>query len=60
MLATPLAVIVGYDKAAEVAKKAHQENKSIREVAQELLAIPEKQLAEILDPSKMVRSQKKK
>jgi len=60
MLATPLAVVVGYDKAAEVAKKAHQENKSIREVAQELLAIPEKQLAEILDPSKMVRSQRKK
>ena len=60
MLATPLAVIVGYDKAAEVAKKAHQENKSIREVARELLAIPDEQLAEILNPSKMVKPKKKK
>lgn len=60
MLATPLAVVVGYDKAAEVAKKAYQENKSIKEVAQALLSLSEKELTEILDPSKMVKPRKKK
>jgi len=32
MLATPLAPVVGYDKAAEISKKAFAENKTVREV----------------------------
>ncbi len=54
MLATPLAPIVGYDKAAEISKKAFAENKTVREVALATLDLSKEQLAEILDVSKMV------
>ena len=53
MLATPLAPVVGYDKAAEISKKAFAENKTVRQVALETLELSKEQLAEILDPSKM-------
>jgi fumarate hydratase class II len=33
MLVTALTPIIGYDKAAEVAKKAHHEGSSLREAA---------------------------
>jgi len=55
MLATPLAPIVGYDKAAEISKRAFAENKTVREVAMATLPeISKEQLAVILDVSKMV------
>ncbi|MBY0369404.1 class II fumarate hydratase [bacterium] len=54
MLATPLAPVVGYDKAAEISKKAFAQNKTVREVALETLDLSKEQLNEILDPSKMV------
>jgi fumarate hydratase, class II len=54
MLATPLAPVVGYDKAAEISKKAFKENKTVREVALATLDLSKEQLNEILDPSKMV------
>jgi fumarate hydratase, class II len=54
MLATPLAPVVGYDKAAEISKKAFTQNKTVREVALETLDLSKEQLNEILDPSKMV------
>jgi fumarate hydratase, class II len=53
MLATSLAPIVGYDKAAEISKKAFSENKTVREVALQMVDLSKEQLAEILDPSKM-------
>lgn len=53
MLATPLAPVVGYDKAAEISKKAFQENKTVREIAQATLDLSKEQLNEILDVSKM-------
>jgi len=56
MLATPLAVRVGYDKAAEVAKRAYRENKTVFEVALEMLSIPKEELAEILDPRHMLHA----
>lgn len=53
MLVTRLTPVVGYDKAAEIAKKAHKEGKTIREVIrEEKLEI--ENLDELLDPSKMV------
>ncbi|MGY5879276.1 MAG: class II fumarate hydratase [Candidatus Thorarchaeota archaeon] len=53
MLATRLAPVIGYDRAAEIAKKAHKEGKTIREVIlEEKLEI--ENLDELLDPSKMV------
>jgi fumarate hydratase, class II len=54
MLATALAPVVGYDKAAEISKRAFKENKTIREIAETALKLPKKQLDEILDPAKMV------
>lgn len=54
MLATTLAPVVGYDKAAEISKKAYTENKTVREVARTLVDLSEAQLSELLDPSKMV------
>ena len=53
MLATRLAPVIGYDRAAEIAKKAHKEGKTIREVIrEEKLEI--ENLDELLDPSTMV------
>jgi fumarate hydratase, class II len=55
MLATPLAPVIGYDKAAEVAKRAFVEGRTIRQVAAEMLDLPAEQLADLLDPAKMVK-----
>jgi fumarate hydratase, class II len=54
MLATTLAPVVGYDKATEIAKKAFAENKTVREIARGMVDLTDKQLSELLDPSKMV------
>ena len=54
MLATPLAPVVGYDKAADIAKKAYAENKTVREVASATLDLGKDQLDKILDVSGMV------
>lgn len=53
MLATSLAPVIGYDKAAELSKKAFKENKTIRQVALETLDIKKEELEKILDPSGM-------
>ncbi|MFM8269588.1 MAG: class II fumarate hydratase [Pseudomonadota bacterium] len=55
MLATPLALKVGYDKAAEIAKRAYQENRTVLEVASEMLSISQEELKKILDPRQMLR-----
>ena len=54
MLATPLAPIIGYDKAAEISKRAFAENKTVREVALATLDLSADQLKKILDVSGMV------
>jgi len=48
-MCTPLAPVIGYDKAAEVAKTAYQEGKTVREVAREKSGLSEKELAEIFN-----------
>ena len=55
MLATALTPYIGYDKAAEVAKIAFKEGKTIREILVEKQYIPEDQIDEALDLSKMVK-----
>jgi fumarate hydratase class II len=45
--------VVGYDKAAEIAKAAAATGRTIREVAREQLALSDAQLDELLDPKKM-------
>lgn len=53
MLATPLAPVIGYDKAADLAKKAFKENKTIRELAKEETGLSDAELKDVMDPAKM-------
>jgi fumarate hydratase, class II len=53
MLATALAPVVGYDKAAEISKEAYKTGKTIREVAREKTDLSEEDLDELLDARKM-------
>jgi fumarate hydratase class II len=48
-MCTPLAPVIGYDKATEIAKTAYKEGKTVREVAREGSVLTEKQLAEIFN-----------
>ena len=56
MLATALAPGIGYDKAAEISKKAYKEGKTIREVAREDTDLSEEELDELLDARKMTQT----
>jgi fumarate hydratase class II len=53
MLATALAPVVGYDKAAEIAKEAARTGKTIRQVAKARTNLTYAKLDKILDPAKM-------
>jgi len=50
---TALAPKIGYDKAAEISKKAFAQNKTAREVALEMKVLPEAELDALLDFHKM-------
>ncbi|WP_321396826.1 class II fumarate hydratase [Emcibacter sp.] len=54
MLVTALNPHIGYDNAAKVAKKAHAENKSLKQAALELGVVTEEQFDDWVDPRKMV------
>lgn len=54
MLVTALNTHIGYDKAAQIAKKAHKENTSLREAALSLGYVTAEQFDEWVVPSKMV------
>lgn len=49
-MATALAPLIGYDKAAEIAKKSHQSGRTVREVAREISGLTESVLNDALDP----------
>ena len=53
MLVTALNPVIGYDKAAEIAKKAYKENKTLKEVAVELGYLTPEKFDEVVDPIKM-------
>jgi fumarate hydratase class II len=53
MLATALAPVVGYDKAADISKEAYKTGKTIREVARERTDLSEEELDDTLDARKM-------
>ena len=53
-LVTPLATRIGYDKAAELAHTAFEQNRTIRDVVAESGLIPEDELARLLDPRTMI------
>ncbi len=52
-ICTPLAPVIGYDAAAEIAKEAARTGRTIREVALERTDLGEERLREILDPMAM-------
>ncbi len=54
MLVTALNHHIGYENAAKIAKKAHKENKTLREAALELGMLSDKEFTEKVDPKKMV------
>jgi fumarate hydratase class II len=53
MLVTALNPIIGYDNAAKVAKKAHKENKTLKEAAIELNLLTAEKFDEVVRPEKM-------
>lgn len=54
MLVTSLNTHIGYENAAKIAKKAHKENKTLREAAVELGLLTSQQFDEWVRPEKMV------
>ncbi len=54
MLVTALNTHIGYENAAKIAKKAHKENKTLREAAVELDLLTSAQFDEWVRPEKMV------
>jgi fumarate hydratase, class II len=52
-MCTPLAPVIGYDKAAKIAKVAFETNRTVREVASEMSGLPEEQLNELLDAARV-------
>lgn len=58
MLVTSLNPVIGYDNAAKVAKKAHKENKTLKEAAMELGLLTSEKFDEVVRPEKMIGERK--
>ena len=56
ILVTALNPVIGYRKAAEIAKKALRENRPILEVAVEMTDIDQSRLEKLLDPGRLARN----
>ncbi len=54
-MVTALAPVIGYDRAAEIAKRAVAEGKTVRALCQEMKVLPEDELNRLLDPASMLR-----
>jgi fumarate hydratase class II len=54
MLVTALNPVIGYDKAAQVAKKAHQEQSNLKQAAIDLGYLSAEEFDQHVDPKKMV------
>ena len=52
-MCTALAPVIGYERAAAIAKEAYRTGKTVREVSMEEKVLPQAQLNELLDPLKM-------
>ncbi len=55
MLATTLAPVIGYEKAAKIAKEAHKSGQTVLETSLDLTDLSEEELIEKLNPEKMVK-----
>jgi fumarate hydratase, class II len=56
MLATALAPVIGYDRAAEISKAAYKSGRTIREVAREETDLSEAELNDLLDARHMTEN----
>jgi fumarate hydratase class II len=56
-MCTSLAPVIGYDKAAEIAKEAHKTGKTVRQVAKERKLMSDAELDKVLDPRRMTQPQ---
>lgn len=54
MLVTALNQHIGYDKAAKIAKTAHQDNSSLQEAAEKLGFLTKEQFAQMVKPEEMI------
>ncbi|MGV6807278.1 MAG: class II fumarate hydratase [bacterium] len=54
ILVTALNPLIGYAKAAEIAKKAYRENRPVIDVAEEMTDIDRGELARLLDPARLI------
>jgi fumarate hydratase class II len=54
-MVTSLAPIIGYDKAAEIAKESARTGRTVREICKERQILPEAELQKALDPVAMTR-----
>ena len=55
ILVTALNPVIGYEKAAKIAKRAYAENRAVLDVAMEETGMAEKQLRRLLDPAVLAR-----
>ncbi len=55
ILVTALNPVIGYDKAAQIAKRAYAEGRALKEVAAEMTGMAMDELERILDPEKLTR-----
>jgi len=55
MLVTTLNPLIGYDKAAQIAKKSYAEGRSIKEVAAEMTNLSKEELDRLLDPVRLTK-----
>ena len=55
ILVTALNPVIGYEKAAKIAKRAYAENRPVLDVALEDSGLPEKRLRRLLDPADLTK-----
>lgn len=55
ILVTALNPVIGYEKSAQIAKKAYAEGRAIREVAKEEAGLTDEELDRLLDPSELAK-----
>jgi fumarate hydratase class II len=55
VLVTALNPLIGYDKAAKIAKKAFSEGRPVKDVAREMTDLSDEELDQVLDPIKMTK-----
>ncbi|MBI4465514.1 MAG: class II fumarate hydratase [Acidobacteria bacterium] len=60
ILVTALNPVIGYEKGAEIAKKAYAEGRRIKEVAAEMTSLKPEELDRLLDPRKMTEGRRAK